>query len=169
MVMVAMPPNALSTPNTDNGIIWWNPTKAPIKGADSSHTRAHITHDSMQIFRFSGGTSSAVLVNNIDCDVDTATFATNAVNIKYIDVSSSETKWMYRSAIYVDKSREYIILLNLHVAGRRYPVLHKSPAIILKTPVHCHFWRTRNINKKPMLTPNISETPKSSRCFFFSI
>lgn len=93
MVMVAMPPNALSIPNTDNGMIWWNPAMAPIKGADSSHSRAHMTHESMQIFRFSGGTSSTVLVNSIDCDVETATFDMKAVNIKKIDVSLSETKF----------------------------------------------------------------------------
>lgn len=79
-----------------------NPAIAPIKGADSSHSRAHMTHDNIQIFRFSGGTSSAVLVNSIDCDVETATFAINAVNIKYIDVSPSETANGLMDKLYIE-------------------------------------------------------------------
>lgn len=88
---VETPPIALSIPNTLNGSNWFIVVRAPMYGAVSSHILAHTMQEKTRIFRFSGSTSSAVHVNKIDWEHDTAIFGMIAVNINRPTVISGDT------------------------------------------------------------------------------
>lgn len=82
MSAVATPPIRLIVPNAANGKVWPNPTRAPMKGAESRQIRAHTMQENKKMGRFSGATTSPEQVNSMDCDVETATLAKAAVSIR---------------------------------------------------------------------------------------
>lgn len=104
---VASPPIALSSPNTLNGNSWCICIRAPIYGADSSQILAHTTQEKTRIFRFFGSTNSAVHVNKIDWEHDTAIFGIIAVNINRPTFMSGDTVkykeikiWIFFGSLY---------------------------------------------------------------------
>lgn len=87
-------------------------------GAVSNQILAQTIQENIKIFRFSGPTSSAVHVNNIDCEHDTAILGMIAVNIsRAVFVSAGTVRykpkneklmacWYYVTYMYLGKRNQ---------------------------------------------------------------
>lgn len=113
-------------------------TVEPMKGAPNSQKRAQQIVENDVIFRFSGLTSSTVLVVSMESDVDIAILETIAVHINIATFASSDTTPGLGTS-------------QQHQA--------KKPANILNMPAQSHFRVVFKIRYSPKKVPSISQKP----------